>query len=74
MYTFSKDCLVWGLLPIPGKADVEKSMYFKDRFTGDPSFEAEYVEIKQEYDDENQLVETEELVYMDKLVNDFSFR
>lgn len=59
---FSKDCLTWGLLPVPSKADIEKSMIFKNRLTGDPSYETEYVNIKQELGEGDEPIESEELV------------
>ncbi|TPP66313.1 Radial spoke head protein 9 [Fasciola gigantica] len=61
---YSKDCLVWGILPVPGKSDIEKSKYFKGRLTGDPSYEAEYVDIKQMPGEGDELVEREELITM----------
>ncbi|CAH8615477.1 unnamed protein product [Dicrocoelium dendriticum] len=61
---YSKDCLVWGLLPVPGKSDIEKSAFFKTRFTGDPSYEAEFVNITQVPGDGDQLFESEELITM----------
>ncbi|CAL8095588.1 unnamed protein product [Calicophoron daubneyi] len=61
---YSKDCSIWGLLPVPGKSDIEKSKYFKGRFTGDPSYEAEFVEVKQMPGEGDELVETEELITM----------
>ncbi|CAH8512400.1 Radial spoke head protein 9, variant 3 [Schistosoma haematobium] len=61
---YSKDCTTWGLLPVPGKQDIEKSKLFKMRLTGDPSHEAEYVEVKQMPGEGDELVETEELITM----------
>ncbi|CAH8490967.1 unnamed protein product [Schistosoma turkestanicum] len=61
---YSKDCATWGLLPVPGKQDIEKSKLFRMRLTGDPSFEAEYVEVKQVPGEGDELAETEELITM----------
>ncbi|KAF8571719.1 Radial spoke head protein 9 [Paragonimus westermani] len=61
---YSKDCLVWGVLPVPGKSDIEKSKYFKARFTGDPSYEAEFLNITQLPGEGDELVESEELITM----------
>ncbi|CAH8511533.1 unnamed protein product [Schistosoma curassoni] len=46
---YSKDCTIWGLLPVPGKQDIEKT---------------EYVEVKQMPGEGDELVETEELITM----------
>lgn len=61
---YSKDALVWGLLPVPGKSDIEKSNIFKARLTGDPSYEAEYVDIQQIWEDDEIKEEEEELITM----------
>ncbi|TGZ57718.1 hypothetical protein CRM22_009875 [Opisthorchis felineus] len=62
---YSKDCLVWGLLPVPGKSDIEKSKYFKGRFTGDPSYECEFVDIRQRPGEEgDEIEEREDLITM----------
>ncbi|KER31000.1 hypothetical protein X801_09722 [Opisthorchis viverrini] len=62
---YSKDCLVWGLLPVPGKSDIEKSKYFKGRFTGDPSYECEFVDIRQRPGEEgDEIEERENLITM----------
>jgi len=43
---YSKDCIHWGLLP-PATAEMKtKSKLAKGRFTGDPSYEFEHVEVK----------------------------
>nr|CDS22592.1 radial spoke head 9 [Echinococcus granulosus] len=46
---YSKDCITWCLLPIPTKYEVEKSKYFKMRFTGDPQHEFKHTELKQSF-------------------------
>ncbi|KAK4469425.1 hypothetical protein MN116_006979 [Schistosoma mekongi] len=61
---YSKDCCTWGLLPVPGKQDIEKSKVFRTRLTGDPSYEAEYIEVKQLPGEGDELAETEELITM----------
>lgn len=43
---FSKDCTHWGLLPPATKEMREKSKLAKGRFTGDPSYEYQHVQIK----------------------------
>lgn len=42
----SKDCVHWGLLPPASKQMREQSKLAKGRFTGDPSYEFEHVEVK----------------------------
>ncbi|KAL3321240.1 Radial spoke head protein 9 [Cichlidogyrus casuarinus] len=61
---YSKDCIVWGLLPIPSPEEIEKSSYFKGRFTGDPAFEFEFTDIKQVAGEGDELIETEEIISM----------
>lgn len=58
---YSKDCVNWCLVPIPSKDDIEKSKYFKMRFTGDPQNEFEYSHLKQRFSGD-ELVQTEEQV------------
>ncbi|KAM7541473.1 hypothetical protein Aperf_G00000046771 [Anoplocephala perfoliata] len=60
---YSKDCVNWCLLPIPSKADIEKSKHFKMRFTGDPQNEFEYNQLKQ-YFNGDELIQTEEQIKM----------
>lgn len=55
---YSKDCINWCLLPIPTNGDVEKSKYFKMRFTGDPQVELEHTELVQHFEGD-ELVQKE---------------
>jgi len=43
---YSNDCISWGLLPVATDAVKQQAKLAKGRFTGDPSFEFEHVEIK----------------------------
>lgn len=43
---YSKDCVNWGLLPPATEASKQQAKLAKGRFTGDPSFEFEHIEIK----------------------------
>ncbi len=56
---FSKDCVQWGLLPPATEAMKQKAHLAKGRFTGDPSFEFEHVEIKKVGEGEEQTEEDE---------------
>uniref|UniRef100_A0A5K3F664 Radial spoke head protein 9 homolog n=1 Tax=Mesocestoides corti TaxID=53468 RepID=A0A5K3F664_MESCO len=60
---YSKDCISWGLLPVPSKDDIQKSEYFKMRFTGDPQFEFRHIELSQYFNDE-EIVNKETLILM----------
>lgn len=61
---YSKDCISWGILPIPSKADINRCLNFKARFTGDPSFEFEHTELKQIPGEGDELNEIEETITM----------
>jgi len=49
---YSKDCVHWGLLPPPTEEMKVKAHLAKGRFTGDPSYEIEHVEMKKVGDGE----------------------
>jgi len=57
---YSKDCVNWGLLPPATEASKTQAKLVKGRFTGDPSFEFEHVEVKKvgEGDDVQEEEET----------------
>ena len=57
----SKDCVHWGLLPPATEEMKAKAKLAKGRFTGDPSYEFEHVEIKKIGEGE-EAVEEEETV------------
>ena len=56
---FSKDCVHWGLLPPATEAMKQKSNLTKGRFTGDPSYEFEHIEMKKVGDGDDQTEEEE---------------
>lgn len=56
---YSKDCIHWGLLPPASEEIKTKAKYAKARFTGDPSFEFEHVEMKKTGEGEDQIEEEE---------------
>ena len=57
---YSNDCISWGLLPVATDAVKQQAKLAKGRFTGDPSFEFEHVEVKKigEGDDATEEEET----------------
>ena len=55
----SKDCVHWGLLPPATEAMKQKSKLAKGRFTGDPSYEFEHIEMKKVGDGDDQTEEEE---------------
>jgi len=58
---YSKDCMTWGLLQPPTEEMAKKNKFAKGRFTGDPSFEFEHIEIKKTGEGESA-IETEESI------------
>ncbi|XP_048738081.1 radial spoke head protein 9 homolog isoform X1 [Ostrea edulis] len=54
---YSKDCVHWGLLPPATKAMKEQSKLAKGRFTGDPSYEFEHIELKKAEEGEENVEE-----------------
>lgn len=58
---YSKDCVHWGLLPPASKLMREQSKLAKGRFTGDPSYEFEHVEVKKVGEGEDATEEEETL-------------
>ena len=65
-FFFSKDCVHWGLLPPPTEEMRLKAHLAKGRFTGDPSFEFEHVEVKRSGEGD-EMQEDEETVYINFL-------
>jgi len=59
---YSKDCVHWGLLPPPTEEMKVKANFAKGRFTGDPSYEFEHVEIKRIGDGDEAAEEEETIV------------
>lgn len=59
---FSKDCITWALLPPATEAMRKQAKLAKGRFTGDPSYEYEHVEIKKIYGEGDEVQEEEETV------------
>lgn len=59
---YSKDCIHWGLLPPATEAMKQKAKLAKGRFTGDPSFEFEHIEIKKIGEGEDQTEEEETIM------------
>jgi radial spoke head protein 9 len=57
---YSKDCVSWGLLPPATEKMKKESKLAKGRFTGDPSYEFEHVEIKKTISDNEEVQEEEE--------------
>jgi len=57
---YSKDCVNWGLLPPATDSSKKLAKLAKGRFTGDPSFEFEHIEVKKvgEGDDVTEEEET----------------
>lgn len=59
---YSKDCVNWGLLP-PATEDMKKQARLaKGRFTGDPSFEFEHIEVKKTGSGDEQTEEEEAIM------------
>ncbi|VDN14639.1 unnamed protein product, partial [Dibothriocephalus latus] len=63
-YFLSKDCISWVMMPVPSQADIEKSKYFKMRFTGDPSYEFEHTELTQVPGEGDEINEKERTITM----------
>lgn len=59
----SKDCVHWGLLPPATKAMKEQSKLAKGRFTGDPSYEFEHIELKKAEEGEENVEEETVSIY-----------
>ena len=58
----SKDCITWALLPPATEAMRKQAKLAKGRFTGDPSYEYEHVEIKKIYGEGDEVQEEEDTV------------
>lgn len=65
---FSRDCTRWGLLPPPTEEMRAKAKLAKGRFTGDPSYEFEHVEVKKIGEGEDATEEEETVICFDKLL------
>lgn len=59
---YSKDCVHWGLLPPPTEEMKAKAKLAKGRFTGDPSYEIEHVEVKRLGEGEDAVEEEETIM------------
>ncbi|XP_013422186.1 radial spoke head protein 9 homolog [Lingula anatina] len=59
---YSKDCVNWNLLPPATDAMKKTSRLAKGRFTGDPSYEFEHVEVKKTYGENDEVQEEEETI------------
>jgi len=59
---YSKDCITWALLPPATEAMRKQAKLAKGRFTGDPSYEYEHVEIKKIYGEGDEVQEEEETI------------
>lgn len=62
IFVCSKDCVHWGLLPPATDEMKQKAKLAKGRFTGDPSFEFEHVEMKRTGDGEEATEEEETIM------------
>jgi len=58
---YSKDCVHWGLLPPATEEMKQKAKLAKGRFTGDPSYEFEHIEVKK-VGEGDEMTEEEETI------------
>ena len=65
---YSKDCVHWGLLPPATEEMKAKAKLAKGRFTGDPSYEFEHIDIKKSGEGEETVEEEESVSFLFKHV------
>ncbi|XP_029195052.1 radial spoke head protein 9 homolog [Acropora muricata] len=59
---YSQDCVQWGLLPVVTESMKHNCSFVKGRFTGDPSYEYEHMEVKKGDNQDGEGAEEENII------------